>query len=142
MIKKIVQAALLSALIIVGVASTAKAQNNAAALAAADTSKFSVNTTGGWQLYNSFLDKYKTDSAQIELIVQHDSINLAQEQYVGEIKYAPFRPSIMQTLAFSLLSDNYTLRIETNGKCYLKWLSAPAQATGPVVIPLKVYYKL
>jgi hypothetical protein len=141
MIKKLVQATLLAATIILAVANTAKAQNNAAAFAAADTSKFSVNAAGGWQLYNAFLDRYKTDSVQLELIIQHNNISLQQEQYVGNIEYAPFKPAVTQTVAFSLLSNNYTLRIETSGKCYLKWLSATAQATGLVVMPVKVFYK-
>ena len=142
MIRKIVQAVLLSAITILAVSNTAKAQNNAAALAAADTSKFSVNAAGGWQLYNAFVDIYKTDSAQIELIIQHSNINLGQEQYLGEIRSASLRPAAAQTLGFSLLNDNYTLRIEPGGKCYLKWLSAPGQPTGPVVLPVKAIYKL
>lgn len=142
MIKKLVQATLLSAAIILTTATIAKAQNNAAAFAAADTSKFSVNAAGGWQLYNSYLTQFKTDSVQLELIIQHNNISLQQEQYVGNIKYAPFKPSAAKTVAFSLLSNNYTLRIETSGKCYLKWLSATTQATGLVVLPVKVFYKL
>lgn len=142
MIKKIVQATLLSIITTLILMGTAAAQNNAAAIAAADTSKFSVNTSGGWQLFNSYVDSYKTDSAQIELIVQHAGINLAQEQYLGEIKFVALRPAATQTLAFSLVNENYTLRIEADGKCYLKWLSAPAKADAPVILPLKVYYKL
>lgn len=143
MIKKLVQATLLSTAILFIFTGTAAAQNNAAAIAAADTSRFSVNAEGGWQLFNSYVESYKADSAQLELIVQHSNINLAQEQYLGRIKDAALRPSTAQNLAFSLLSDNYTLRVDADGKCYLRWLTAPAAAAeGPVILPLKVYYKL
>jgi hypothetical protein len=119
------------------------AQNNAAALAAADSSRFSINTNGGWQLYNSYVSQYKTDSVQLELIVQHtNNINWNQEQYVGKVKYGPLQPHSGQMLSFNLLADKYVLRVEPNGKCYVRFVSGILPATNPFILPLKVYYKL
>ena len=140
--KKILQSSLLSVSILLGTITSGFAQNNAAAFAAADSSKFSINTSGGWQLYNSYLTQFKPDSVQVELIIQHENINLQQEQYIGNIKYIPFRPAVEQTVSFNLLQDRYTLRIETMGKCYLRFISGTLPVGNPMVLPLKVYYKL
>jgi hypothetical protein len=127
----------------VGVQTNTFSQNNTAAFAAADSSNFSVNSQEDWQLYNSYLSDYKTDSVQMELIVQHDNnINWSVDQYIGIIKYAPLLPQTDQSIQFNLLSDGYILRIETTGKCYLHFLAGYLPSANPVVIPIKVYYSL
>jgi hypothetical protein len=113
------------------------------ALAAADSSKFSPNKKGGWQLFNSFVSSYQKDSARLELIMQHaNNIDWKQEQYVGKIKYEPLQPSKEQSLPFNLLTDNYVLRIDDNGKCYLKFMSGSLPTANPVILPLSVLYRL
>ena len=62
------------------------AQDNSKAFAAADSSRFSPNKNGGWKLFNSFVNIYQKDSAQVELILQHDGIiDWKQEQMIGKI---------------------------------------------------------
>lgn len=119
------------------------AQDHSKALAAADTSRFSPNKKDGWQLFNSFVNNYQKDSAQVELILQHDgTIDWKQEQLVGKIKYRPLQPSTGQDLPFKLLNESYSLRIDDKGKCYLKFINGFMPTANPFIIPLRVYYKL
>lgn len=113
------------------------------AYAAADSSRFSLNKKDGWQLFNSFVSNYQKDSAQLELIIQHaNNIDWRQEQYIGKIKYQPLQPGQEQSLPFNLLLDTYILRIDDNGKCYLKFISGTLPTADPFIFPLKVLYKL
>jgi hypothetical protein len=119
------------------------AQDHSKALAAADTTNFTVNRKDGWQLYNSCLTPVSADSVMIELIVQHSrDINWGQEQQVGKIKPESFFPKAGQTLVFKLLDDAWQLRVDKNGKCYLRLASGslPDEAD-PVVIPVRAVYK-
>jgi len=115
---------------------------NAAAIAAADTSVFSVNQQGGWQLYNSFARTVAADSVELELIVQHvNGINWNQEQLVGKLKITQFIPQASQTGLFQLLESNYSLRVDALGNCYLRLLSGIIPAGDPAIIPVMVRYK-
>ncbi len=118
------------------------AQNNTAAFSAADSSRFSVNKDNGWQLFNSYITQFQTDSAKLELIVQHNNnISWVTEQYIGKIKLTALQPKTVQTILFSLLNDYYQLRIDTNGKCYLKFMYGTLPANNPVVMSIKLLYK-
>lgn len=118
-------------------------QNNQAAIAAADTTRFSVDLNSGWQMYNSYVAPYHTDSAQLELILQHNNnINWYQQQYVGKIKYSPLLPNADRNIVFNLLGSSYRIVIKKNGKCYIYFVSGTQPASNPAVIPLKVFYKL
>lgn len=121
----------------------AYSQNNQSAFAAADTTRFSVDLNGGWQIFNSYAAPYHSDSAQLELIVQHsNNINWYQQQYVGKIKYNPLRPNNDQNVVFNILGSVYRIIIKKNGKCYIYFVSGEQPASNPAVIPVKVYYKL
>jgi hypothetical protein len=120
------------------------AQDNQTALAVADTSNFSRNANGGWQLYNSYIAAQTVggDSVRVELILEHENnINWAQEQYVGKIKISSLLPGTEKTMPFSLAGSNYQLRIDTNGKCYLKLASGAAPFDSAVILPFTVIYK-
>jgi hypothetical protein len=113
------------------------------ALAAADSSKFSPNKKDGWQLFNSYVATTSKDSATLELIIQHaNNIDWKQEQYVGKVKDKSLQPGKPQTLPFNLLTDNYQLRIDAQGKCYVKFLNGSLPSSDPFILPLKVFYKL
>jgi hypothetical protein len=117
-------------------------QNDSLAFAAADTTNFSVNTSGGWRLFNSFLAEYDTDSVQAEIILQHDNtINLNQEQLIGRIKTVGFQPQIEQNLSFTLLTDLYSMRIDREGSCYLRFISGDLPDGSVIVVPIKVLYR-
>ncbi len=118
------------------------AQSESAALAVADTSGFSVNQKDGWSLFNSYVNLYNADSVQMELIVQHgNNIEWREEHFLGTIKDAAFLPKTNQNILYHLLSDEFMLRIDTEGKCYLRLSSSSLPTKNPVVIPIKVYYK-
>lgn len=118
-------------------------QTTAAALAAADSTRFSVDLSGGWLLFNSYVSLYHTDSVQIELIVQHNNnVNWYTQQYVGKIKYNPLKPGVEQSLSFKIINNIYKLTIKSNGKCFVNFVSGIPPSGNPVIIPLKVFYKL
>lgn len=111
-------------------------------IAAADTTNFSVNTSGGWQLINSYLTNSTEDSIQFELILMHpDTLNWNEYQNIGMISTANFWPQQEQTLSFDLITVWFELRVETDGQCRLKLLTGNLPGDSPVVIPLKVFYK-
>jgi hypothetical protein len=119
------------------------AQDDSAALAAADTSRFSPNATDGWQLFNSYVHSYASDSATLELVIQHaNNIDWTAEQYVGQISYQPLHPPNGQNIPFIFAANNYVLRIDNTGKCYLKLTDGALPADDPFVIPLKIFYLL
>jgi hypothetical protein len=125
------------------------AQNNskdlakAFAKASADSSYIAVNKKAGWQFLTSYLTPVKTDSVMIEMIVKHDkkTIVWTQDQLVGRIKSINLLPTFEQTLTFSLINNNYKLRIEPNGRCYLRLSSGLLPNADPVIIPVRAVYK-
>jgi hypothetical protein len=118
------------------------AQDYTQALAAADSTNFSVCKKNGWLLYNSYLSVLTTDQMQIELIIGHErDIDLSQEQLIGKVKTASFVPDTEQTLIFKLLEDSYQLRITTTGECYLRLASGSLPGeTGPIIISVRTAY--
>lgn len=117
-------------------------QDHSAAFAAADSSFFSVNVPGGWKLFNSHMSLWGTDSVQLELTVQHENtINWREEQFAGKIKTAAFIPRQVQTVLFNLMTDIYALRIDQQGKCFLRMIQGPDPDKQVVVIPVKLSYK-
>jgi len=125
------------------------AQNNSKELAkafekaSADSSYIAVNHKGDWQFLASYLTMVKTDSVMIEMIVQHDrTIDWTQEQLVGRIKSTSMLPRESQTVSFSLTSDVYQLRVEPNGRCYLRLAFGSLPNGDPVILPVRAKYKL
>ena len=117
------------------------AQTDAAALAAADTTNFSVNHLDGWQLYNSFIAS-KFDSVQVEIIASHvNNFTWTQEQYVGKIRNVALIPQSTQIVFFNLIATRYLFRINSDGKCYLSLKSGTPLEGQLAVIPIKVNYK-
>lgn len=118
-------------------------QSDSIAFAAADTSRFSPNYGGGWQLFNSYVHSYQTDSARFELIIQHaNNIKWNNEQYIGTISDSSLIPSQKQSISFNLLTNNYMLRIDTRGRCYIRFVNGDLPTDDPFVIPFKISYKL
>jgi len=125
------------------------AQNNSKELAkavekaSADSSYIAVNKKSGWQFFSSYLTPVKADSVMIEMVVQHDrTSDWNQEQLVGRIKSTSMLPKVSQTVSFSLISDLYQLRVEPNGRCYLRLVSGSLPVGDPVILPIRAKYKL
>ena len=118
-------------------------QGHKKALAAADSSNFSVNNKEGWKLYNSRLIPISTDSIMIGLILQHDrSVDLTLEQKIGIIKSRNFFPATNQIISFTLLTGTYQLRVDKNGKCFLRLVSGSLSSDADnVIIPIRAVYK-
>ena len=119
-----------------------RAQADAAALAAADTTNFSINHLGGWQLYNSVITSSKSDSVLVEIIASHvNNFAWTQEQYIGKIRPVALTPQSTQILFFNLIATRYAIRINSDGKCYLSLKSGTPIEGQVAVIPIKVNYK-
>jgi hypothetical protein len=129
-------------IMVLATSSNSYAQDDSAALAAADTSRFSINSSDGWLLYNSSVYEHGADSVQLALIIRHENnIAWTEEHYIGKIKYGALKPKTSQTLLYYLISDQFSLRVDENGKCYFRLVSGNAPTADPTVIPIIVYYK-
>ncbi len=107
-----------------------KAQNYQAAIAAADTSRFSVNKAGGWQLFNSHVNNVSMDSVCAEVVLQHsNNINWQQLQLVGKIKFIDALPKVNKVMPFRLLNNGYLFQVQTDGSCYLSFVNGIFPAT-------------
>jgi hypothetical protein len=125
------------------------AQNNSKELAkslakaSADSSYIAVNKKAGWQFLSSYLTPIKVDSVMIEMIVQHDrTIDWKQDQLIGHIKQVSMFPKTSQTVSFMLMFDEYLLRVEPNGRCYLQLAKGSIPDGDPVILPIRAKYKL
>jgi hypothetical protein len=120
----------------------AHSQNdNSAAIAAADSSHFSVNLAGGWQLFNSFAEPLHADSVQVELILQQNGlINWQADQFVGTIKPASLKPVSARNIVYSLMQDKYLIRVEPDGKCFLHLTAGSPPQSSPAVLFVKFVY--
>jgi hypothetical protein len=133
----------LTLFLVCGLTILSHAQINAAAIANADSSRFSPNLQGGWQLLNSFVGTVSTGNAQLELIVQNANlVNLGQLQFLGTIKGPGLFPSNPVSLTFNILKNQYQINIQSDGRCYIKLLNGSPPSSNPIVIPLRVIYKL
>jgi hypothetical protein len=142
MIPKIIKTTVTLSILLLAAGKLA-AQNHGAAMANADTTKFSVNQSGGWGIFNSHLAKIGTDSASLLLIVQHDrNINWQQEQYMGKIKDGTLKPQVERYITWFLLTDKYEVHIQQNGKCYIRLVTGYLPGGNPVVFPVNIKYKL
>jgi hypothetical protein len=132
--------------ILLSICSYASSQNTKAgelAKATSDSSSFVINVKDGWQQYGSSVVAMSSDRVLLETIVQHikTGIDWTLEQYIGKVKSNSLRPSKSQIVPFNLLSNIYKLRIEANGKCYLRLASGSLPDSDPVIIPIGVIYK-
>ena len=126
-----------------GLSARLQAQANASVLANADTSRFSPTQAGGWQLVNSYVGAIGTDSAQLELIVQNtSSVDWSLLQPLGVIKASALFPSNPASLIFSILGNQYQINIGSDGRCGIRLVNGGPPSGSPIVIPLRVNYKL
>lgn len=109
----------------------------------ADSSYIAVNNRAGWQSLVSCLTSLKSDSVLLELVVKHDrTINMRQEHLVGRIKPTAMLPKTGQTISFYLISSIYQLRVEPDGRCYLRFECGTLPTGNQVIVPIRAIYKL
>lgn len=120
------------------------AQNNIdRALANADTSNFSVNKQDGWQIYNSYVSAVGKDSMQLEAIIQHDAkLDWKNSMYIGKIKSGSLKPQTAKLAQFSLINTVFEVAVKTDGACYLRLISGNLPPGDPIVIPVKILFKM
>jgi len=132
---------LLLIILALGLNSKSEGQDRSKALAAADSSNFSPDKQEGWQLYNSYISSYTTDSVTLELIIQHANTGYWNaEQFMGRIKAHNYLPLKEQKLIYQLVDNSYLIRITTKGKCYISLANGMVPPKGPVVLPIKIKY--
>jgi hypothetical protein len=108
----------------------------------ADTSGFSPNERGRWFIYNSYLAPLGKDSAIIEVVIRHDkNIDWNQFQLIGRIKERRFVPKDQQVIRFLLVLDGYQLKIDIEGRCFVRLDSGQLPAQDPVILPFRVNYR-
>lgn len=117
-------------------------RDDSMAMSKADTLRFFANTKEDWNLFNSYLTQATPDSVSFEVIIQQaKTINWKTEQYFGKIKDKKLLPVKEQNIVYHLLNDSYAIRIEEEGKCYIKFLDGLPPSNTPTVLPIKINYK-
>ena len=117
-------------------------RDDSVAMTKADTSRFFANTKADWKLFNSYVTQYTPDSVSLEVIIQQSKvINWKTEQSFGKIKDKKLLPLKEQNIVYYLLNDSYAIRIETEGKCYIKFLDGVPPSAAPTILPIKINYK-
>ncbi len=131
------------AAVMMGQQQTGYAQtDHAEALRNADSTHFSVNSKGGWQMYNSYVASAKRDSIRLELILQrNDDIKWEEWHQVGTIRTARFRPKAARKISARLQQAELEIEIRPDGGCYLRVGSGDLQQVNQVVIPFIVVFK-
>lgn len=142
---KLVLNNVLTILVMLCTVSTTFAQSNddrEKALAAADTSFFSVNKKEGWQIYNSYASNVTADSIQLEVILQHDAdINWQNSTYIGKLKNPGFKPQSTRLAQFNWVNMVFEVQVNADGSCYMRLVSGQLPPGNPVVIPVMVRYR-
>lgn len=121
--------------------STAKAQDSLA-IAAADTTHFSINHSSGWELFNSYFESQGEDSCDIEMVFRHNN-NIDWNEYhqVGSIKTNTYKPSSDRVVSFSIGQHSYLFKIDSQGNCWVKKENGDAHEEDKVVLAFRRVYK-
>jgi hypothetical protein len=117
-------------------------------LSAGDTSSFSPNTIGKWDIISSYLNQYTTDSVEFELILvqRAERISGGNEKFIGNITNPIYLPQKTQKITYNLLIDNvWEVKITRKGECYLRQVKGSginkSELPGnPDVLPIRVLY--
>jgi len=109
----------------------------------ADSSHIAVNIKGGWQSLISHLTALKQDSVLLELVVgwPQAETDLTREQLVGRIMQRDMLPAKPQLVLFRFIRSEYALRIEPNGRCYIRLVKGTPPKSDQQVIPIRAKYK-
>jgi|ERR1051326_3217294 hypothetical protein len=113
-----------------------------------DTTSFVPNKSGGWDIISSYLNQDTPDSVEFDLILVHgNTVSFGNDQLIGAIYNKAFLPKTDQNVQYDLYrNNNWSVRINANGQCYLKQSGGdalkPSSLVGnPYVLPVKVRYK-
>jgi hypothetical protein len=108
----------------------------------ADSSFFSVNAAGDWSLYQAYAKPSDGGSVSLEMILRHsNSVDWKQDQYVGMLRKKSLIPKQEREIPFNRGLDAYHLRIDRQGRCFVKLVNGQLPAADPVIIPFKVNYQ-
>jgi hypothetical protein len=117
------------------------AQSNNSAIAAADTTFFSINRDDTWQIYNSCASSSPLDTVKLEIIIQHDGpLNWQSSNYIGRIKNQNFWPFSLRTCKVDLLTMIFEVTVDSAGRCYLRLVSGNPPSREQVVVPVTVSF--
>lgn len=121
--------------------SAAKAQDSLA-IAAADTTHFSINSASGWELFNSYFELRGADSCDIEMVFQHsNNIDWSAYHQIGSLKTNAYKPTGDQILSFNMGQRSYFFKIDSQGNCWIKKENGNAHDQDKVVLAFRHAYK-
>jgi hypothetical protein len=107
-----------------------------------DSVNFTANWSAGWSQYNSYVN-VENDSVRVELILKRNSgnnINWNQISFIGTI--APiYIPRFEQSINFKEPNREWSLKVKTDGKFYIRLIKGIAPFSNPIILPIKIEYK-
>lgn len=114
----------------------------AKAKALADTSSFTPNAATGWSIFSSYVNTASNDSVVLETTIAHDrDINWDEYQHFGTIKSSKLSPRQTQEVAYYLLQDAYSIKVDERGNCFVKLVSGQLPPRDPIILPINITYK-
>lgn len=108
-----------------------------------DTTGFQASKSDEWETVLLYFDQFVEDSVQFELVVrQKKSKKRTEESFIGTITDPRYRPKSKVVYEYFLLRDNtWSIRVETNGDCYIKQQTGKFLKEKPFVFPFKMRFK-
>ena len=108
----------------------------------ADTSKFVPNRQNAWSLYTSYVSTRGRDSVVLEATVSHSrDADWSQYQLFGAIRDKKLWPPDAVEARSMLLTDVYDIRVDKDGRCFIKLSAGQLPSTDPVVLPIRITFK-
>jgi hypothetical protein len=105
---------------------------------------FESNIDSGWTTINPYLHRFHEDSVTLELLVTKSSIcEWGEYQLIGKIMEPIGRPKDNQVIQYQLLFDKvYLLKVDEEGKFFIKQESGNYNYSYPFTFPIKIKYSI
>lgn len=117
--------------------------NHVRSQALADTSKFVPNRATDWSLFNAYASTAGQDSVVLETVIEHNrNLDWKVYQVFGRITDKRLWPRQEQEVPFKLLTDAYSIKVETNGLCSIRLMGGQLPPNDPVVLPISITFKV
>lgn len=109
----------------------------------ADTSGFVPNRQGAWSLFASYVSTRGRDSVVLEAAVSHSrDADWSQYRPFGRIRDKKLWPPDAVEARYWLLTDVYDIRVQKDGWCFIKLSEGQLPSTDPVVLPIRITFKV
>jgi len=114
------------------------------ALANADTTHFQSARSANWLMYNSHVHLDSAGQVSFLAIVRHSRTGITWNEFqqIGTLKSPEMRPVVARLVDVMLLTDHYQVRVDPDGRVFLKLFSGQLPLGDPIVLPLEFTFSI